>query len=176
LKNLRCLLAVMLLSATSLAFGAQPSTAAAAKSSEKNAAAGLTSAQTSRLAALRAEHRRAKAALPQEQQLQLDQLAHMVKGRLFAKPLDGDVLASTTQLVSEIVPGLSDVEAEGIAHYVLGAIASGPVQNAETQMSFNLQYLQLLSQMQAANRDYEAISAVLKTKHDTVKNSIGNVR
>jgi hypothetical protein len=46
----------------------------------------------------------------------------------------------------------------------------------ETQMSFNLQYLQLQSQMQHENRSYTAISNIMKTKHDTVKNSINNVR
>jgi len=46
----------------------------------------------------------------------------------------------------------------------------------ETQMSFNLQYLQLQSQMQNDNRQYTAVSNILKTKHDTVKNSIDNVR
>jgi hypothetical protein len=176
LRNVQRLLAVMLLFTASFCFGAQPSSAATSKSSQMNSAAGLTLAQNTRLSALRVEHRNAKAALPQEQQSQLDQIAHTVKGRLFAKPLGWDLLASAAQLVGETVPGLSDTEVEGIAHYVLGDIANGPVQNAEMQMSFNLQYLQLMSQMQAANRDYEAISAVLKTKHDTVKNSIGNVR
>jgi hypothetical protein len=46
----------------------------------------------------------------------------------------------------------------------------------ETQMSFNLQYLQLQTQMQHENRSYTAISNIMKTKHDTVKNSINNVR
>jgi hypothetical protein len=46
----------------------------------------------------------------------------------------------------------------------------------ETQMSFNLQYLQLQSQMQHENRSYTAVSNIMKTKHDTVKNSIGNIR
>lgn len=46
----------------------------------------------------------------------------------------------------------------------------------ETQMSFNLLYLQLMSQMQYENRSYLAISDIMKTKHDTVKNSISNVR
>ena len=49
-------------------------------------------------------------------------------------------------------------------------------QMQETQMSFNLQYLQLQSQMQHENRSYTAISNIMKTKHDTVKNSIGNIR
>ncbi len=46
----------------------------------------------------------------------------------------------------------------------------------ETQMSFNLQYLQLQSQMQHENRSYTVVSNIMKTKHDTVKNSISNVR
>jgi hypothetical protein len=46
----------------------------------------------------------------------------------------------------------------------------------ETQMSFNLQYLQLQSQMQHENRSFTAISNIMKTKHDTVKNSISNIR
>ena len=46
----------------------------------------------------------------------------------------------------------------------------------ESAMSFNLQYLQLQSQMQAENRAYTAVSNIMKTKHDTVKNSISNIR
>jgi uncharacterized glyoxalase superfamily metalloenzyme YdcJ len=49
-------------------------------------------------------------------------------------------------------------------------------QMQETQMSFNLQYLQLQINMQNENRSYTAISNIMKTKHDTVKNSISNVR
>jgi len=41
---------------------------------------------------------------------------------------------------------------------------------------FNMQYLQIQSQMQNENRSYTAISNIMKTKHDTVKNSISNVR
>jgi uncharacterized protein YcgI (DUF1989 family) len=49
-------------------------------------------------------------------------------------------------------------------------------QMQETQMSFNLQYLQLQSQMQRENSSYTSVSNIMKTKHDTVKNSIGNIR
>ena len=67
----------------------------------------------------------------------------------------------------------------------IGAAAGGGSQSAllaatqqmqETQMSFNLQYLQLQSQMQHENRSYTAVSNIMKTKHDTVKNSISNIR
>jgi len=45
-----------------------------------------------------------------------------------------------------------------------------------TQMSFNLQYLMLQSQMQNENRAYTAVSNIMKTKHNTVRNSISNIR
>jgi hypothetical protein len=56
------------------------------------------------------------------------------------------------------------------------ALVRATEQMQETQMSFNLRYLQLQSQMQHENRSFTAISNVMKTKHDTVKNSISNVR
>jgi hypothetical protein len=46
----------------------------------------------------------------------------------------------------------------------------------ETQMSFNLQYLQLQMKIQNENRQYTIVSNIMKTKHDTVKNSISNIR
>jgi hypothetical protein len=48
-------------------------------------------------------------------------------------------------------------------------------QMQEMQMSFNLQYLQLQNQMQNENRQYTSISNIMKTKHDTVKNTISNI-
>jgi hypothetical protein len=47
-------------------------------------------------------------------------------------------------------------------------------QMQETQMSFNLQYLQLQESMQNENRQFTMVSNIMKTKHDTVKNS--NIR
>jgi hypothetical protein len=41
---------------------------------------------------------------------------------------------------------------------------------------FNLYYLQLQEQLSAENRAYSAMSNVLKARHDTVKNAIGNIR
>jgi hypothetical protein len=52
-----------------------------------------------------------------------------------------------------------------------GAATTRPMQE-----SFNQQYLTLQAQMQRENRQYSAISNIMKTKHDTVKNSISNVR
>jgi hypothetical protein len=40
----------------------------------------------------------------------------------------------------------------------------------------NLQFLALQTQMQNENRQFTAISNIMKTRHDTVKNSISNIR
>lgn len=57
-----------------------------------------------------------------------------------------------------------------------GELFNATKQMQETQMSFNLQYLQLQNQMQTENRRFTAISNIMKTKHDTVKNSISNIK
>lgn len=44
------------------------------------------------------------------------------------------------------------------------------------QMSSNAQYPQVQSSMQRENSQFTAVSNIMKTKHDTVKNSISNVR
>jgi hypothetical protein len=46
----------------------------------------------------------------------------------------------------------------------------------ETQASFNQQYLQIQNTMQSENRQFTMVSNIMKTKHDTVKNSISNIR
>lgn len=65
--------------------------------------------------------------------------------------------------------------AETLAAEGVGALAAGR-DAAPRQMSFNLQYLLLQTQMQNENRSYTAVSNIMKTKHDTVKNSISNIR
>jgi hypothetical protein len=62
------------------------------------------------------------------------------------------------------------------AHADEAGLLAATQQMQATQMSFNLQYLQLQSQMQNENRSYTAVSNIMKTKHDTVKNSISNIR
>ncbi len=46
----------------------------------------------------------------------------------------------------------------------------------EMMASFNLQYLTLQEKMQNENRSFTTVSNVMKTKHDTAKSSINNVR
>jgi hypothetical protein len=43
-------------------------------------------------------------------------------------------------------------------------------------ISFNMQYLQLQNEMQQENRKFSVLSNIMKTKHDTAKNAINNVR
>jgi hypothetical protein len=53
----------------------------------------------------------------------------------------------------------------------------GAVENTLAQsQAFNLYYLQLQEQLSAENRAYTAMSNVLKARHDTIKNAIGNIR
>ena len=46
----------------------------------------------------------------------------------------------------------------------------------ETQESFNMQYVKLQQYMQEENRSFTSVSNIMKSKHDTAKNSISNVR
>jgi len=46
----------------------------------------------------------------------------------------------------------------------------------EMNMSFNLQYLAIQQKMQDESRRFTLLSNIMKTKHDTAKNSISNVR
>jgi hypothetical protein len=148
----------------------------------------LTLAQQQQLQTLIAQHNQVRAQLSAADRADLDKLTSHVRQGLFAAPMRGNLLNSAIQLVSRTIPGLSPTEATSLAEYALSGMAAaegGGGQSAlmaatrsmqETQMSFNLQYLQLQSQMQHENRSYTAISNIMKTKHDTVKNSIGNIR
>src|SRR5262249_36048758 len=92
--------------------------------------------------------------------------------------------------IAKAMPGLSAGEVAALADYasgdpgVIGSPASmgqtvlmqATQQMADSQMSFNLQYLQLHMATQSENRAYTAVSNIMKTKHDTVKNSISNIR
>ena len=46
----------------------------------------------------------------------------------------------------------------------------------EMDQSFNLQYLTLQQNMQQENRQFTLVSNIMKTKHDTAKKAINNVR
>jgi hypothetical protein len=100
--------------------------------------------------------------------------------------LDGHV-ASMSKLSKELARKIKDInektmkfleKVETQANSANGSadLLAATQEMQETQMAFNLQYLQLQSQMQNENRSYTAVSNIMKTKHDTVKNSISNIR
>jgi hypothetical protein len=55
-------------------------------------------------------------------------------------------------------------------------LLSAARQMQELNMSFNMQYLMLQQKMQEDNRQFTTLSNIMKTKHDTAKNAINNVR
>jgi hypothetical protein len=55
--------------------------------------------------------------------------------------------------------------------------ADGGVEGAlQNSSDMNLYYLELQERISAESRQYTALSNVLKARHDTVKNAIGNIR
>jgi hypothetical protein len=78
--------------------------------------------------------------------------------------------------------GGSTTSAGGAADPLAGAStgSSGGTSGIESALAdsaqMNLYYLQLQEQMAAENREYSTVSNVLKSRHDTVKNAIGNIR
>lgn len=78
---------------------------------------------------------------------------------------DLQIVAEVRRLVQRRQAVRSSIAAQGRAE-----------QMQEIQMSFNLQYLALQNQLQEQSRQFTLISNIMKTKHETVKNSIGNIR
>lgn len=59
---------------------------------------------------------------------------------------------------------------------VEGSSATSMDDMLERNADMNLYYLQLQERISAESRAYTTLSNVLKTRHDTVKNAIGNIR
>ena len=57
-----------------------------------------------------------------------------------------------------------------------GSMMSQMQRMQEMNQSFNLQYLALQENMQNESRQFSLLSNIMKTKHDTAKNSISNLR
>jgi hypothetical protein len=139
-----------------------------------------TSATVSQFAA---SHQRVKAKLTAQDREILVQLSAKIRKSL---PRNAQIPGDVIKILSASTHGLSQEEIDALASYVSGEISSqgssqaSPLQATqqmqETQMSFNLQYLQLQTQMQNENRAYTMVSNIMKTKHDTVKNTISNIR
>lgn len=58
-----------------------------------------------------------------------------------------------------------------------GAAANSSVEGALAQSADqNMYFLKIQEQLQSENRRYSALSNILKARHETVKNAIGNIR
>jgi hypothetical protein len=148
------------------------------------AARPLTSAEQKRFDKLVAQHVKTRARLALDYQTDLDSFGALVRNEVFLRTPTASVYGDAKRIVGKLVPGLSKAELGTLTVYVMDAIAArdpGLVKAAnkttqEMQISFNLQYLQLQEKMQNENRLFTAVSNVLMTRHDTVKNAINNVR
>ena len=111
------------------------------------------------------------AALKREEDLALEAAARAVREMeaLAKNPAEKDLASSDARIVAEIRRLVAQRQALRVSR-------SAAQQMQDTQMSFNLQYLMLQNQMQNENRQYTVVSNIMKTKHDTVKNSISNIR
>ena len=87
-------------------------------------------------------------------------------------------MLSTSGRLSDLYRQLNDKVTQvcSIGSGDAGALLEATQQMAEIQTSFNLQYLQLQNSMQNENRQFTMVSNIMKTKHDTVKNTISNIR
>ena len=88
--------------------------------------------------------------LPKDMKISRDDMRKVIGGGVYAAPISMDT----------------------------GGDSAATEMDATQQMdpSFNLQYLQLQQKMQADNRQFTLMSNIMKTKHDTAKNAINNVR
>ncbi|MBK7581198.1 MAG: hypothetical protein IPI67_13415 [Myxococcales bacterium] len=66
--------------------------------------------------------------------------------------------------------------AGGAGGGVEGAGSGGMDEMLARNADMNLYYLELQERISAESRAYTTLSNVLKTRHDTVKNAIGNIR
>jgi hypothetical protein len=109
---------------------------------------------------------------PQQQAL-LTSLGEQVRQQL---PRGAHLPEDARRILAIGFPSLTGVELDSLSAYVAGNLLSQTQQMQETQMSFNLQYLQLQESQQNEDREYSCLSNVLKTKQDTIKAMLGNIR
>ena len=110
-------------------------------------------------------------------------VTHLPGGGIIAaamRPGVGGGQFATSALTSAVGPtGTATSGAAGGVPGVSGATSGGDpsIQQVMSQdADQNLYYLKLQEQMSAESRSYSAISNVLKARHDTMKNAIGNIR
>ncbi len=93
----------------------------------------------------------------------------------------GSGLGSTTLNATGITSGVGGTGSVAAANGMSANDPSTNLMNATQQMTelnqtFNLQYLQLQEQQQQDSREFTALSNVMKSKSDTAKNSLSNIK
>ena len=68
------------------------------------------------------------------------------------------------------------VEAQKTRGQALDKLFKATGEMQEMSQSFNLQYLTLQQNMQQENRQFTLVSNIMRTKHDTAKKAINNIR
>ena len=110
----------------------------------------------------------------------LSQLGRAALDKAIATADEMTRIAATSdekKLAAGVAAIVAKVKALANAQGSVGAAAAiDAAPTLERQMAFNQQYLELRRQMERENRSYTAVSNIMKTKHDTVKNSISNIR
>jgi hypothetical protein len=125
-----------------------------------------------------ASHQRVKGRLPEADRIILDRMSAQVRRAL---PRNARLPEDARRILATAMPGLAVDEIEALANYATGDAGQSSMMQAtqqmqEAQMSFNLQYLALQNQMQNEERQFTMISNIMKARHDTVNNSINNIR
>jgi len=90
-----------------------------------------------------------------------------------AAPFVGGSALPSTGVASLPAPGSTSAKGAGSSGET-DLMASARALQAESA-AFNAQYLQLQESMQRENREYTALSSVMKVKHDTARAAIGNI-
>lgn len=110
-------------------------------------------------------------------------VTHLPGGSIIAaamRPAGGVTPLATTGSFSATGPtgtASASLGATGLAGVSSGGSGDPAMQQMMNQdADQNLYYLQLQEQMSQESRGYSAISNVLKARHDTMKNAIGNIR
>ena len=91
------------------------------------------------------------------------------------KSNSGSRINNTKSNIKNLTASLSGIEE------ILAGLESKEKNAALSELNnkmaaMNMQFLALQESLNAAGKQYSSISNVLKTRHDTVKNSIGNIR
>ena len=83
--------------------------------------------------------------------------------------------ASAGSPLAEAVPGAAGGAAGAVAAGTQGDLVEATRALQQEAQAMNLQYLQLQEQMQRESREYQALTNVMKVKHDSARAAIANI-